>query len=129
MAESAETSVWPTELRLHKDRRSLTISFDDGSSHSLTAEYLRVESPSAEVQGHNPNERKTVPGKRHVTIMEVVPVGNYAVRLVFDDMHSTGIYSWSFFRQLAREYDQRWARYLDELAAKNLSRDRPSQKP
>jgi DUF971 family protein len=129
MAESAETSVWPTELRLHKDRRSLTISFDDGSSHSLPAEYLRVESPSAEVQGHNPNERKTVPGKRHVTIMEVVPVGNYAVRLVFDDMHSTGIYSWNFFRQLAREYDQRWARYLDELEAKNLSRDRPSQKP
>ncbi len=129
MAESAETSVWPTELRLHKDRRTLTISFDDGSTHAFPAEFLRVESPSAEVQGHNPNERKTVPGKRHVAIMEVVPVGNYAVRLVFDDMHSTGIYSWNFFRQLASEYDQRWARYLDELESKNLSRDQPGQKP
>ena len=123
MAESPKVSIWPTELRLHKDRRTLTVSFDDGSSYSLPAEYLRVESPSAEVQGHNPNERKTVPGKREVAIMEIVPIGNYAVRLVFDDMHSTGIYSWDFFRQLAREYDQRWARYLDELEAKKLSRD------
>jgi len=128
MPESAQ-SVWPTELRLHKDRQTLTISFDDGASHSFPAEFLRVESPSAEVQGHNPNERKTVPGKRHVAIMEVMPVGNYAVRLVFDDMHSTGIYSWDFFRQLAREYDQRWTRYLDELKAKNLSRDPPGHKP
>jgi len=129
MAESSKNAVWPTELRLHKDRRTLTVSFDDGSSHSLAAEYLRVESPSAEVQGHNPNERKTVPGKRNVSIMEVVPVGNYAVRLVFDDMHSTGIYSWDFFRQLAREYDTRWARYLDEMKAQNLTRDPPGRKP
>jgi DUF971 family protein len=128
MPESAQ-SVWPTELRLHKDRQTFTVSFDDGSSHTFPAEFLRVESPSAEVQGHNPNERKTVPGKRHVTIMEVVPVGNYAVRLVFDDMHSTGIYSWDFFRQLAREYDQRWARYLDELKAKNLTREPPGRQP
>jgi DUF971 family protein len=93
----------------------------------LPAEYLRVESPSAEVQGHNPNERKTVPGKRDVGIMEVNPVGNYAVRLVFDDLHSTGIYSWDFFRQLGREYEQRWASYLEELEAKKMSRD-PSQR-
>jgi DUF971 family protein len=127
MPESAQ-SVWPTELRLHKDRQTFTVSFDDGASHSFAAEFLRVESPSAEVQGHNPNERKTVPGKRNVSIMEVVPVGNYAVRLVFDDMHSTGIYSWDFFRQLAREYDQRWARYLDELKAQNLTREPPGAK-
>jgi DUF971 family protein len=127
MAESTESRAWPTELRLHKDRRALTISFEDGTSVTLPAEYLRVESPSAEVQGHNPNERKTVPGKRNVGIMEVNPVGNYAVRLVFDDMHSTGIYSWDFFQQLGREYEQRWANYLEQLELKKLSRD-PAQR-
>jgi DUF971 family protein len=123
MTESDKSRAWPTELRLQKDRRALTISFEDGTSVTLPAEYLRVESPSAEVQGHNPNERKTVPGKRNVGIMEVNPVGNYAVRLVFDDMHSTGIYSWDFFQQLGREYEQRWASYLEELEAKKMSRD------
>jgi DUF971 family protein len=123
MTESDKSRAWPTELRLQKDRRALTISFEDGTSATLPAEYLRVESPSAEVQGHNPNERKTVPGKRDVGIMEVNPIGNYAVRLVFDDMHSTGIYSWDFFQQLGREYEQRWASYLEELEAKKMSRD------
>jgi DUF971 family protein len=123
MTESDKSRAWPTELRLQKDRRALTISFEDGTSVTLPAEYLRVESPSAEVQGHNPNERKTVPGKRDVGIMEVNPIGNYAVRLVFDDMHSTGIYSWDFFQQLGREYEQRWASYLEELEAKKMSRD------
>ena len=127
MNEASETRVWPTELRLHKDRRALTISFDDGQSITLPAEYLRVESPSAEVQGHNPNERKTVPGKRDVSIMEISPIGNYAVRLTFDDLHSTGIYSWEFFRQLAREHETRWAHYLEELEAKKLSRDPPKR--
>ena len=127
MTESDKSRAWPTELRLQKDRRALTISFEDGTSVTLPAEYLRVESPSAEVQGHNPNERKTVPGKRDVSIMEVNPVGNYAVRLVFDDLHSTGIYSWDFFRQLGREYERRWASYLEELEAKKMSRD-PSQR-
>jgi DUF971 family protein len=128
MAESNESRAWPTELRLHKDRRALSISFEDGTTVELPAEYLRVESPSAEVQGHNPNERKTVPGKRNVGIMEVNPVGNYAVRLVFDDMHSTGIYSWDFFQQLGREYEQRWANYLEQLELKKLSRDPPQRK-
>jgi DUF971 family protein len=123
MSKSPESRAWPTELRLHKDRRTLTISFEDGTAYDLPAEYLRVESPSAEVQGHNPDERKTVAGKQNVEIMEIAPVGNYAVRLVFDDMHSTGIYSWDFFQQLGREYDTRWTRYLDELEAKKLSRD------
>jgi DUF971 family protein len=118
-----EPRPWPTELRLAKDRRSLTIAFEDGTAFTLPAEYLRVESPSAEVQGHNPDERITVAGKREVGIMEVNPVGNYAVRLVFDDMHSTGIYSWDYFHQLGREQETRWARYLDELEAKKLSRD------
>jgi DUF971 family protein len=128
MAQPSESRSWPTELRLARDRRSLTISFEDGTSFVLPAEYLRVESPSAEVQGHNPDERITVAGKREVGIMEVNPVGNYAVRLVFDDMHSTGIYSWDYFRQLGREHDTRWARYLDELETKKLSRDPVSRK-
>ena len=129
MSDASEARAWPTELRLHKDRQTLTIAFEDGARFDLPAEYLRVESPSAEVQGHNPDERKTIPGKRHVAILEVLPVGNYAVRLVFDDMHSTGIYSWDFFRQLANEYDQRWAHYLDALKAQNLTREPPGRKP
>lgn len=115
---------WPTELRLAKDRKSLTVAFDNGERFELAAEYLRVKSPSAEVQGHSPDERKTVPGKRDVMILEVQPVGNYAVRLVFDDMHSTGIYSWDYLAEVGRKYEAYWQDYLDELAAKGLSRDR-----
>ena len=114
---------WPTELRLRKDRKTLTVAFDDGASFDLPAEYLRVRSPSAEVQGHSPGERKTVPGKRNVMVLEVHPIGNYAVRLVFDDMHSTGIYSWDYFLDLGRNYEKYWQAYLDELAAKGLSRE------
>jgi DUF971 family protein len=114
---------WPTELRLSKDRKVLNVAFDNGESFALEAEYLRVASPSAEVQGHSPDERKTVPGKRNVAILEVKPVGNYAVRLVFDDLHSTGIYSWDYLAELGRDRARRWQDYLDELAAKGLSRD------
>ena len=120
---AADASTWPTELRLAKDRKSLTVAFDDGERHALSAEYLRVKSPSAEVQGHSPDERKTVPGKRDVMILEVLAVGNYAVRLVFDDMHSTGIFGWDYLLDLGRNYAAYWQDYLDELAAKNLSRD------
>jgi DUF971 family protein len=114
---------WPTELRLHKDRRTLTVSFDSGDRYDLPAEYLRVKSPSAEVQGHSPDQRITVPGKRNVEILEVIPVGTYAVRLAFDDMHSTGIYGWSYLRELGQNHGKYWQDYLDELAAKSLSRD------
>ena len=114
---------WPTELRLAKDRKTLAVSFDNGERFALAAEYLRVTSPSAEVQGHSPDERKTVPGKRNIAILEVHPVGNYAVRLVFDDLHSTGIYSWDYLAELGREHERRWRDYVDELAAKGLSRD------
>ena len=113
---------WPTEIRLHKDRRGLTVAFDNGETFSLAAEYLRIKSPSAEVQGHAPEERKTVPGKQNVQVLEVLPVGNYAVRLVFDDMHSTGIYSWDYLRDLGRNHAAYWQDYLDELAAKGLTR-------
>lgn len=119
----ADTSPWPTELRLAKDRKSLTVAFHNGERHALSAEYLRVKSPSAEVQGHSPDERKTVPGKRDVMILEVLPVGNYAVRLMFDDMHSTGIYSWEYLAELGRDFERYWQDYVDELAAKGLSRD------
>ena len=99
------TEPWPSELRLGKDKKTLSVAFDNGERFELAAEYLRVKSPSAEVQGHSPDERKTVPGKREVMILEVQPVGNYAVRLVFDDMHSTGIYSWDYFAELGRNHD------------------------
>ena len=115
---------WPTELRLAKDKRSLQVTFDDGTTFDLPAEYLRVTSPSAEVQGHSPAERKTVPGKRNVEIVGVQPVGNYAVKLVFDDMHDSGIYGWDYLYRLGAEQGGRWQAYLDELAAKGLSRDR-----
>ena len=113
---------WPTELRLHKDRKTMTIVFDSGDAFDLGAEYLRVKSPSAEVQGHSPDERKTVAGKKEVAILEVHPVGNYAVRLVFDDLHSTGIYSWEYLFILGRNHGTYWQDYLDDLAGKGLSR-------
>jgi DUF971 family protein len=122
-ADGASASEpWPTEIRLGKDRTALTVTFDSGESFVLSAEYLRVKSPSAEVQGHAPEERKTVPAKRQVQILEVLPVGNYAVRLVFDDMHSTGIYSWDYLHDLGRNHTAYWRDYLDELATKGLSR-------
>jgi DUF971 family protein len=123
MPTMPQTQAWPSEIRLHKDRRTLTVTFEGGESFAFSAEYLRVKSPSAEVQGHAPEERKTVPGKRYVAILEVQPIGNYAVRLVFDDLHSTGIYSWEYFLDLGRHQDAYWRDYLDELAAKRLSRE------
>jgi DUF971 family protein len=117
--------AWPVEIRLPKDRRSLRVAFDDGRTFDLSAELLRVTSPSAEVQGHSEAERKTVGGKRNVTILSVDPVGNYAVRIGFDDMHSTGIYSWAFLRDLGVNAGRRFQDYLDDLQAKGLDRDRP----
>ncbi|MCY1708711.1 DUF971 domain-containing protein [Pannonibacter sp. SL95] len=118
------TTPWPTELRLSKDKKTLTVAFDTGEKHDYSAEYLRVCSPSAEVQGHNPSQKITVPGKRDVMILSVEPVGNYAVRLHFDDLHQTGIYTWPYFLDLARNPDKHWGVYLTELEAKGLSRDR-----
>lgn len=128
MPDLSESGPWPTELRLRKDRKALVVTFDSGESFELPAEYLRVTSPSAEVQGHSPDERKTVPGKRDVGILELSPVGNYAVRIGFDDLHSTGIYSWDYLLTLGREQAARWQDYLDELAAKGLSRDPPPRR-
>ena len=122
MSDAASPKPWPTELRLRKDRKALVVAFDSGETFDLAAEYLRVRSPSAEVQGHSPSERRTVAGKRDVEIIEVHPVGNYAVRLVFDDMHATGIFSWDYLLELGRNREQYWRDYLAELAEKNLSR-------
>jgi DUF971 family protein len=119
------TAAWPVEIRLAKDRRELHVTYDDGQLFSLSAELLRVTSPSAEVQGHSEAERKTVGGKRNVTILSVDPVGNYAVRIGFDDMHSTGIYSWAFLRDLGVNAERRLQDYLDDLQANGLDRDRP----
>lgn len=114
----------PTELRVSKDRQTLTVTFPGREPIALGAEYLRVTSPSAEVQGHSPEQRVTVPGKRDVAILKMEPVGNYAVRITFDDMHDTGIFTWSYLRQLGDEREARWGAYLAELDAKGLSRDR-----
>jgi len=124
----SSVSAWPSELRLSADKRTLTVSFDDGERYALPAELLRVMSPSAEVQGHSAAERKTVGGKLNVSILSVDPVGNYAVRLGFDDMHNTGLYTWTYLQELGRDADERWRQYLAELAQKGLSRERPGQK-
>jgi DUF971 family protein len=117
-----ENDPWPSELKVDKDRRLLTIAFDDGADFSLTAELLRVMSPSAEVQGHSPEERVTVPGKKAVRILRVEPVGNYAARIVFDDGHDTGLFTWAYLRELGENSEARWQDYLAELAAKRLTR-------
>jgi DUF971 family protein len=115
--------AWPEELRLREGGAILTVSFDNGERYDLPAEYLRVESPSAEVKGHGPGQEVTVPGKRNVSVTKVEPVGNYAVRLVFSDDHSTGLYSWDYLAKLGREQGRLWAAYLKRLEAQGLSRD------
>ena len=117
------TTHWPTEIRYLKDERCLVVAFDNGVTHRLPAEYLRVESPSAEVQGHGPGQKQIVSGRRHVGIMEIEPVGNYAVRLKFDDLHDTGIFSWSYLYRLGEEQADLWGDYLETLEERGLSRD------
>lgn len=113
----------PTEIRLRRAEKLLHVRFDTGEAFDLPAEYLRVESPSAEVQGHGPGQRVIVPGRMHVGIIGVEPVGNYAVRLKFDDLHDSGIYSWDYLHELGLQHASRWQAYLDALAAKGLSRE------
>jgi DUF971 family protein len=118
----------PTEIRLKRTERVLEVAFADGVRYALRAEYLRVESPSAEVQGHGPGQKTLVAGRREVGIMRVEPVGHYAVRLVFDDLHDSGIYSWDYLRQLGREEPERWAAYEADLAGRGLARDPPRRR-
>ncbi|MFC3072951.1 DUF971 domain-containing protein [Shinella pollutisoli] len=122
------SDLWPTELRVSKDRQRLVVTFNDGASFDLSAELLRVLSPSAEVQGHGPGQKVTVPGKRNVAIISMTPTGNYAVRIGFDDMHDTGIYTWAYLRELGEKGAELFAAYERELAEKGMSRDR-SERP
>ncbi|MEM8749875.1 MAG: DUF971 domain-containing protein [Pseudomonadota bacterium] len=117
----AETTAMPSELRLSKDRKRLTVVFDE-VRYDLSAELLRVESPSAEVQGHDPSQKKIIPGKRNVMIRDIETVGNYAVRLVFDDGHETGIYSWDVLNRLGRDADALMETYLAKLGEAGQSR-------
>ena len=112
-----------TEIRVKTAEKVLEIDFENGKSFSLPAEYLRVESPSAEVQGHHPSERKTIGGRRHVGIIAVEPVGSYAVKIKFDDLHDSGIYSWDTLYHLGENHDEIWGAYLKALEEQGLSRD------
>ncbi|MCP5365292.1 MAG: DUF971 domain-containing protein [Hyphomicrobiales bacterium] len=113
----------PKEIRLKRDDKVLELDFEDGASFQLPAELLRVESPSADVQGHSPDQKTIVAGRRHVGIIALEPVGNYAVRIRFDDMHETGLYTWDWLYNLGAHKDQIWQAYLDALAARGLTRD------
>ncbi len=118
------TSPRVTNLVLHRASHALEVSFDSGESFRLPCEYLRVESPSAEVQGHGPGQKVLVNGKRDVNISAIEPVGHYGVLLRFDDGHASGIFSWTLLHALGREYEMRWANYLAALQAAGASRDR-----
>ncbi|WP_102959264.1 gamma-butyrobetaine hydroxylase-like domain-containing protein [Mangrovicella endophytica] len=114
----------PTEIRVSQDRRTLRLTLAGGAVDELPAELLRVLSPSAEVQGHSPDQRVTVGGKKDVTIADIVPVGHYAIRIVFSDRHDTGIFTWRYLAELGAQRDEKWQAYLDELKAKGLKRER-----
>jgi len=123
MNNKYESAHRPTEIRLKKEEKILEVDFDNGKKFELPAELLRVESPSAEVQGHGPADKKVIAGRRHVGIMGVEPVGNYAVRIQFDDLHDTGIYSWDTLYNFGEHQDEIWENYLTELKIRGLSRD------
>ncbi|MDJ0894160.1 MAG: DUF971 domain-containing protein [Alphaproteobacteria bacterium] len=120
---SLDIDFWPTELNYDRQAKILRIAFDDGQTFTLPAELLRVESPSAEVQGHGPGQKQTVAGRAHVGILEIEPVGNYAVKIKFDDLHDTGIFSWRYLRDLGERQDELWADYLARLEAEGKSRE------
>lgn len=109
------TEIWPTELNIQNQARQLSIMFDNGENYILSAEYLRVESPSAEVKGHGPGQEQLVWGKEKVKISKVEPIGSYAVRIVFDDGHSTGLYTWNYLAKLGREHAAIWQEYQTKL--------------
>ncbi len=123
MTTAFETKHWPEEIRYVSEDKRLEVGFDNGMRFSYPAELLRVESPSAEVQGHSASEKKIVAGRKHVGIMEIEPVGSYAVRIKFDDLHDTGLFSWQYLYQLGENQDQIWQAYLDGLEAQGLSRE------
>ncbi len=123
MSGSFGAEHWPVEIRLKREDKTLDVTFDDGTTFSYPAEFLRVESPSAEVQGHGPSQKQIIAGRRHVGIIDVTAVGNYAVKITFDDLHDTGIYSWQYLYEIGTDYETIWRAYLDALAGRGLSRD------
>ena len=122
MNEKREYDPWPVEINVCENGKVLELSFDNNEKFLISAELLRVESPSAEVQGHGPAEKKILPGKQAVVILAVEQVGNYAVKLRFDDGHDTGIYSWKYLYHLGSQKAEVWSKYLEQLASKGLSR-------
>lgn len=124
MPDSVETGdLWPTDLQFQREKGVLSITFNNGKLFELPFELLRVESPSAEVQGHGLEQKQTVAGKRDIGVDKVTPTGNYAVRIVFDDGHDSGIFSWDYLYELGTHMDARWAAYIAALTDKGLSRD------
>jgi DUF971 family protein len=117
------TQHWPSELKLKQAEKRLEVTFDDGTRFSLPAEYLRVESPSAEVQGHSPSQKQIVSGRADVGIVRLEPIGHYGVRVVFDDGHDTGIFSWRYLYELGQQQPTRWSNYLDALTRGGLTRE------
>ncbi|HEY2111343.1 MAG TPA: DUF971 domain-containing protein [Dongiaceae bacterium] len=125
MTQGLGAAHWPLEIRLKKAEKILEVEFDNGVRFSYPAELLRVESPSAEVQGHGPSQKQIVAGRAAVGIMELEPVGNYAIRIKFDDLHDTGIFSWRYLYEIGEKKDELWAKYLAALAERGLSREAP----
>jgi DUF971 family protein len=123
MTTTFETEHWPEEIRYVSEDKRLEVGFDNGTRFSYPAELLRVESPSAEVQGHSASQKKIVAGRKHIGIMEIEPVGNYAVRIKFDDLHDTGLFSWQYLYQLGENQNEIWQAYLDAVEAQGLSRE------
>ncbi len=123
MSEATDSTP-PDQVRLSRDKRRLTLVHGERET-GYDAEYLRVQTRSAEARGHSPSQAKTVYGKRNVAVVGIEPVGNYAIRLTFDDGHDSGLYAWTYLAELARERDRIWSDYLAELDAKGLTRDPP----
>ena len=123
MTDHYGTKHQPKEIRVKRGEKRLEVDFDDGAAFSYPAEFLRVESPSAEVQGHGPGQKTLIAGRRHVGIMDVTAVGNYAVCIKFDDLHDTGIYSWDTLYDYGVNQDEMWAAYLAAIEEKGLSRE------
>ena len=122
MNKNREYEPWPLEINVRENGKILELSFDNNDKFLISAELLRVESPSAEVKGHGPNEKKVIPGKQAVVILAVEQVGNYAVKLSFDDGHDTGIYSWKYLYHLGSHKEEVWSKYLEQLSSNGLSR-------
>lgn len=123
MAGLTPETPWPTEITLHQVSRRLDVAFNDGHQYQFPIEYLRVYSPSAEVQGHGPGQETLQTGKRLVGIVEIIPVGSYAVQIRFSDDHDTGIFSWDYLKELGENQEEYWARYLNRMEAAGASRD------